>query len=365
MKNIWILNHYAVAPDIPGGTRHYDFGKELAKRGYNVTIFTSIIIACRNEEKHIKKCLDSLIDQNCHESNNEIVVVDGMSDDKTREVVKKIQILNPKSNIKLLDNPKRFNSFGFNIGIKEARGDIIIIFGAHSTADKNFISKNIEYLKKTQADCVGGPIETIGKSFVGKIISFVLSSPFGIGGAKFRYSQKEGYVDTVAYGAYEKDVFEKIGLFDERLIRNHDIEFNTRLIKSGGKIFMTPEIKSYYYCPNSIIRFSKQGFSNGLWNIYTSKLMPGSLRLRHFVPLCFVTGLLGSILISLFSPIGKWLLCLMVFLYIIGDLLFSLKISFRKGLKYLLPLPIFFFVLHFSYGLGSLWGILTIWKIKK
>jgi len=325
----------------------------------------SIIIACRNEEKHIKKCLDSLVKQNDFRGNTEIIVVDGMSNDKTKKIVKKIQITNPESQIKLLDNPKKFNSFGFNVGIKEARGDIIIIFGAHSTADKNFISKNIEYLKKTQADCVGGPIETIGKSSIGKIISFVLSSPFGVGGAKFRYSQKEGYVDTVAYGAYKKEVFKTIGLFDERLIRNHDIEFNTRLIKNDGKIFMTPEIKSYYYCPNSIIKFSKQGFSNGLWNIYTSKLMPGSLHLRHFIPFCFVVGLLGSILISFINPIGKWLLCLIIFSYTIGNLLFSLKIILKKGLRYLLLLPISFFILHFSYGFGSLWGILTLWKIKK
>jgi hypothetical protein len=128
---------------------------------------------------------------------------------------------------------------------------------------------------------------------------------------------------------------------------------------------MTPEIKSYYSCPNSLIKFIKQGFSNGLWNIYASKLVPGSLHLRHFIPLCFVIGLLGSILISFFNPIGKWLLCLIVFLYLVGNLFFSLKIAKKNGLKYFLLLPIFFFALHFSYGLGSIWGILTCYKIKK
>jgi len=325
----------------------------------------SIVIACKNEEKHIKKCLNSLIQQNYPVDKFEIILVDGMSDDKTKEIIKKFQITNSEFQIRLLDNPKKINSFGFNVGIKKAQDDIIVIFGAHSIAEKDFITKNVEYLEKTSADCVGGPIRTIGESFIGKIISFVLSSPFGVGGAKFRYSQKEGYVDTVAYGAYKKNVFNKIGLFDERLVRNHDIEFNTRLIKSGGKIFMTPEIKSYYYCPKTLNKFSKQAFSNGLWNIYTSKLIPGSLHLRHFIPLCFVLGLLGSILISLIHPLGKWLFGIIICLYLISDLFFSFKISFKSGLKYFLFIPFFFPILHFSYGLGSFWGILTFYKLKQ
>jgi len=327
--------------------------------------FISIIIACRNEEKNIKKCLNSLIQQNYLIDKFEIILVDGMSNDKTKEIIKKFQITNSKFQIRLLDNPEKINSFGFNIGIKKAQGDIIVIFGAHSIAEKNFIAKNVEYLEKTSADCVGGPIRTIGESFIGKIISFVLSSPFGVGGAKFRYSQKEEYVDTVAYGAYKKNVFDKIGLFDKRLIRNHDIEFNTRLIKSGGKIFMTPKIKSYYYCPKTLNKFSKQAFSNGLWNIYTSKLIPGSLHLRHFIPLCFVLGLFGSILISFMCPLGKWLLGIILLFYLVSDMFFSFKISLKGGLKYFLLIPFFFPVLHFSYGLGSLCGIINYCKIKK
>ena len=327
--------------------------------------FVSIIIACRNEEKYIKECLNSLINQNYPKNNFEIIVADGESQDKTKEIINNIIENNPDIKIKFLNNPQKFNSFGFNLGIKTAKGDIIIIFGAHSSADKNFIKNNVEYLEKTEADCVGGPIKTIGKSFIEKIISFVLSSPFGVGGAKFRYSQKEEYVDTVAYGAYQKKVSEKIGLFNERLIRNHDIEFNTRLRKNGGKIFITPKIKSYYYPPKSLKKFSKQAFSNGLWNIYTSKIIPGSLRLRHFIPLCFIISLLGSILISLIHPLGKWLLRIIIFSYLVNDLFFSFKISFKEKLKYFPLIPLFFPLLHLSYGIGSLWGILTLWKIKK
>ncbi len=330
-----------------------------------INSFVSTIIACRNEEKHIEKCLYSLINQNYPKENFEIIVVDGVSTDNTKEIIKKFQTSNSHYQIELLDNHKKFNSFGFNLGIKKAKGEIIIFLGAHSFVDKNFIAKNVEYLEKTQADCVGGPIETIGESFIGRIISFILGSPFGVGGANFRYSQKEEYVDTVAYGAYRKNIFNKIGLFNEKLIRNHDIEFNTRLIKNGGKIFMTPEIKSYYHCSDSFVKFAKQGFSNGLWNVYTSRLVPGSLHLRHFAPLCFVVGLLGSVLIFFINPIGKWLLFLIVFPYIAGNLFFSFKIAKKNGLKYFLLLPVFFFTLHFCYGFGSVWGILTYFKIKK
>ena len=324
----------------------------------------SIVIACRNEEKNIEKCLDSLIQQNYPKENLEIIIADGASTDNTKEIIKKIQFSNPIFQIKSLNNHKKIKPFGVNIGIKEAKGDIIIIFDAHSFADKNFIAKNVEYLQKTDADCVGGPIETINESLKGKIISLILSSPFGVGGSRFRTSKKEEYVDTVAYGAYKKSVFKKIGLFNEKLIRNHDIEFNSRLIKSGGKIFMTPEIKSYYHCPDSFIRLAKQGFLNGLWNVYTQKIVPGSLKLRHFIPLCFILSLLGGIILSFFTVLGKFLLSVIVGCYILADIIFSVKIALKSNLIYLPLLFVGFIILHLSYGLGSFWGILTLWKIK-
>jgi len=325
----------------------------------------SIVIACRNEEKNIEKCLDSLIQQNYPKENLEIIIADGASTDNTKEIIKKIQISNPLVRIKLLDNHKKISSFGFNLGIKQAKGEIIVIFGAHSFADKNFIAKSVEYLEKIKADCVGGPIETINESSSGKIISLILSSLFGVGGSRFRTSKKGGYVDTVAYGAYKKEVFDKIGLFNERLVRNYDIEFNTRLIKSGGKIFMTPEIKSYYRCPDSFIKLARQSFSNGLWNIYTQKIAPSSLRLRHFIPLCFILSLLGGFILLFFTVLGKFFLSAIIGCYILTDVIFSFKITLKNDLKYFPFLFIGFFILHLSYGFGSLWGILNYYKIKK
>jgi cellulose synthase/poly-beta-1,6-N-acetylglucosamine synthase-like glycosyltransferase len=325
--------------------------------------FVSVIVPCRNEEKYIGKCLESIIGQDYPKEKTEIIVIDGMSKDKTREIIQKFTTKYP--NIKLFDNSKKIQSRGFNIGIKEAQGNILIILGAHTIIAPDFISRNIEYLEKTNADCVGGPIKSINNSFVGRAVSLVISSPFGVGGAKFRYSQKERYVDTVAYGAYRREVFDKIGLFDERLVRNQDIEFNNRLRKADGRIFMTPQIKSYYQAPETLAKLWRQNFRNGLWNIYTQKLVPGSLRIRHFVPLCFVGGLLGSSILTFFTSVGKMLFVLMAGSYILANLFFSIKISFKKGLKYLVVLPITFFTLHFSYGLGSIWGLLTLWKIKK
>ena len=327
--------------------------------------FVSIVIACQNEEKYIKECLNSLINQNYPKNNFEIIVADGESQDKTKKIINNVIENNPHIKIKFLNNPQKFNSFGFNLGIKESRGEVIIIFGAHTIANKNFIVKNIEYLEKTETDCVGGPIKNVSNSFMGKIISLVISSPFGVGGAKFRYSQEEGYVDTVAFGAYRAKIFKKIGLFNEKLVRNQDIEFNSRMRKAGGKIFMTPEIKSYYQVPETLSKLWLQNFRNGLWNIHTQKLVPGSLRLRHFIPLCFIGGLLGSLILTFFTLVGKILFILIASSYILANLFFSFKISLKKGLKYLPVLPITFFILHFSYGLGSIWGILTLWKIKR
>lgn len=327
--------------------------------------FVSIVTACRNEEKYIKECLESLINQNYLKDNFEIIVVDGDSQDRTKDIINNIIKNNPDIKIKFLNNPQKINSIGFNLGIKESRGEIIIIFGAHAVAENDFILKNVEYHQKTEADCVGGPITSIGDSFLGKVISLILGSPFGVGGAKFRYSQREEYVDTVAYGAYRREIFEKIGLFDEKLTRNHDIEFNSRLRKTGGKIFMTPEIKSYLYARGTFSGFWKQNFSNGLWNIYTTRLIPGSLRLRHFIPLYFVVGLLSSLILALFSSVGKILFALVAGSYLLANLFFSFKICLKEGLKYLPILPSAFFTLHFSYGLGSIWGLLTLQKLKK
>ena len=323
----------------------------------------SIIIPCRNEGRFILRCLDSVISQDYPKEKIEVLVVDGMSEDETRKIVE--GYVKQYSFIKLLENHKKIASVALNIGIRYSKSNFIIIMGAHTSYEKEYISKCIEYLNKYNANNVGGVLKTVpgDNTFVAQAIAITLSHSFGVGNSYFRINSKEPkLVDTVFGGCYKREIFEKIGLFNEKLVRNQDIEFNSRLRKRGGKIFLIPKIKSYYRAPETLRKLWQQNFQNGLWGIYTQKLVPGSLQPRHFVPFCFVIGLMCGVIFGLFSFVGRVLFILIFGSYILLNLFFSLKISFKKGIKYFPFLPIAFFVLHFSYGLGSIWGIFNIWK---
>jgi GT2 family glycosyltransferase len=247
-----------------------------------------------------------------------------------------------------------------NIGIQNARGDVIIILGGHSFVANDFISQNAAYLSKTGAACVGGPIHSIAQSFPGRMISLAMSSPFGVGNALFRYSQKEQYVDTVAFGAYRRQVFDEIGLFDEELVYNEDDEFNYRLRKHGGRIFLTPAIKSFYHTKTSLRQLWKQYYRYGFGKVKVIRKHPTAASIRHFVPFIFVSTLLVSGLLGTLNAIFLWLFLLVLVIYLVVSFLFSLRISARKGWKHLPVLPIAFACLHISYGLGSLAGLLKL-----
>lgn len=196
----------------------------------------SIIISCRNEEEYIGECLESIIAQNYPKDKIEILVVDGLSVDRTREVVSQYAQENPV--VKLLSNEKKVTPVAMNIGIKGAKGDIVILVNAHSILDRDFIKYNIEYCAKTGADAVGGMLNTINKdkTLFAQTIPLAADSMFGSGGKRYRSGNQEGWVkDTLPYCAYSKDIFEKIGYIDEELVRDQDEEFNYRILKNGGK----------------------------------------------------------------------------------------------------------------------------------
>jgi len=313
----------------------------------------SMIVVVRNEAKYIKKCLTSLIQQDYPKSRYEIIVVDGMSTDGTRDIIQ--QIAKTEKRIRLFNNPKLILASGWNIGIKKAKGDIVIRIDAHAFVTSDFISESVKYLKKEDAVCVGGPhAGIIGEGYIGKSISCLLSSPFGVGNAKYRYGCKEGYVDTVPYGAYWKKIFEEIGFFNEDLVRNQDIEFHSRIRKKGWKIFMAPSIRSYYYCRSNIRGLLKQSFGNGYWVIETLT----SASLRHLVPLFFVISILIFSLLSLFSLKIRMLFIILLGTYFSLALSFTLYSIIKRDVKHSLLLPVLFFLFHISYGLGSLYNCL-------
>lgn len=324
----------------------------------------SVVIPCRDEAKSIEGCIKSLVSDDYPRDRLEILVVDGQSSDDTRQIVK--ELAREYSCIRLLDNLGRITAVGLNIGIEAATGDVIMIASAHARYGERYISGSIAALRASGADCVGGAMTAVPSApgMIAEGIALALSHPFGVGNARFRTSSQPGYVDTVAFGVYRREVFRQIGLFDERLVRNQDIELNSRLKKAGGTIYMAAKISSYYHCRADLGGLWKQSFQNGQWNIYTIALTGWSLSWRHVVPLGFVTGLLGTGLLAMRFPSLGWLFGGIAGSYIISAVIATLRTSGGRCTGLWAILPLIFLVLHFSYGLGSLWGILTFHRLN-
>lgn len=321
----------------------------------------SVVIPCRNEKSYIAKCLDSFVNQTYNKDLYEILVCDGFSEDGTRDII--MEYVKKYPFIKLLDNHGRTAPKAMNLGIKNSSADVLIIFSAHAYAKEDFIEQNVKLLENKEVGCVGGPIETINEDKKGKAISLAMSSPFGVGNALFRYSNEERYVDTVPFAAYRREVLDKIGYFDEELVRNQDDEINLRVAKAGYKILLSPKIKSWYYARSSYKKLWKQYFQYGFWKVRVMQKHGKPASIRHLVPLLFVlTNIFGLILGLFFKPIF-YLWFLQFILYLLCDIIFSVKVA--KGdlsvIFYVMPA---FPILHLSYGLGFLEGLFVFYFIK-
>ncbi|MBL4934996.1 glycosyltransferase family 2 protein [Clostridium sp. YIM B02515] len=322
-----------------------------------MSIIVSVVIPVFNEEKYIDSCIRSMINQDFPNELMEWIFVDGCSKDRTKSIVEEYK-QNMPNLIRIYDNPNRIQSYAMNIGIRHARGKYIIRLDAHSEFACDYISKCVHYLETTDEDNVGGIALTKGKSFVGRAIALMLSSKFGVGNSQFRTSRKSGHVDTVPFGAFRREVFEKYGLYDERLIGCEDYEMNYRIRKNGGKIYMAEDISFVYYCRDNMKGIVNMAMRNGKWNIITSRLCPGAMSIRHFVPFLFLLSLIiAPILILLFKPF-QYLFTVELLMYFLLDLIFSIKSA--ANIKYAFLLFILFPIFHLSYGFGSLIGLIIL-----
>lgn len=324
-------------------------------------IIVSVVMPVYNEEKHIERCVESLLKQDYPKENMEWLFVDGMSTDKTVEILNEYCEEYPDL-IKVVNNPHRVVTYALNIGIESSVGKYIVRLDAHSDYATDYITKCVYYLDTTDADNVGGVAETKAQGFVGNAIAKMLSSKFGVGNSEFRTNGKDGYVDTVPFGAFRRSVFEKLGLFDERLIRSEDNEINYRIRKNGGKIYMNNEIKLTYYCRDTIKGITNMAFKNGLWTIITMKVCPGTMGLRHFIPFAFVMSVLGLSALSFVHIAFLWMLVAELVLYFgLGTYsAFEKTKKVHEILFLLLMYPIF----HMSYGIGSLCGLTKLFSKK-
>ena len=322
----------------------------------------SIIIPCRNEEKSIKNCIDSFLNQSYPKELIEIIIADGMSTDNTRNIIKEISKENPS--VRLLDNKKLSAPSGMNLGIKESKSDIIIIFGAHAYADKDFVKENVLALENNEVGCAGGVITTINDSIKGEAIAEAMSCPFGVGNALFRYADKESFVDTVGFGAYYRDFIISIGAFDEELVRNQDDELNFRVQKTGKKILLSPKIKSTYYSRGDFKKLWRQYYQYGFWKVRVIQKHKKPASIRHLIPLMFVLFLLFGGIASIFYKFIRVGYLLTILFYLILDAVFSMKISKKKSFKHFKYTFITFPILHISYGIGFILGLFNFYIFK-
>lgn len=329
-------------------------------------LFVSVIIPCRNEERFIGKCLDSIIDNDYPKELLEVLIVDGISDDSTMGIVEKYADKYPYINS--YENPRKIVPTALNIGIEKSRGEIIIRMDAHNIYEKNYISQCVQYLEEYGADNVGGLWITLpgNNSLLGNAIALAISHPFGVGNAHYRIgTKKPKYVDTVPFGCYRRDVFSRIGLFDEQLVRNQDDEFNLRLIKNGGKILLVPTIVSYYYARDSLKKIARMFYQYGYFKPLVARKIGSVLTWRQLIPSVFVSSLLFFGLLSLFFYGFRWIFYPLLALYGFLNVYFSLSVAIKTDFRHAFLLPLIFSTVHFSYGIGYLRGIWDFILMKR
>ena len=323
----------------------------------------SIIIPCRNEEKFIENCIQSVQEFSIPDNTViEILIIEGKSVDNTRNILE--TIIKNDSRIMLIENPNIFQSFAINIGLKKARGEFIMRLDAHTIYPKNYLYDLHETIVKTNSDNCGGQLITKPdrNTYGSAIVQAIITHPFGVGNSGFRTGLKQGEVDTVPFGYFKKDIFNKIGYFNEKLTRAQDYEFNSRIIKNGGKIWLNPTVVATYYNRNSLYKFyKKQMLIEAPYNAYMWYLAPYTFTYRHAITGVFVIGLIGGFLLSPFILFIRYIFILVLVLYLV----LSVISAFQQAIRYnnplhIIVLPICFFLYHLFHGLGLLGGLLRL-----
>jgi succinoglycan biosynthesis protein ExoA len=323
----------------------------------NSQSFVSVVMPVRNEADFIERSLQAVLAQNYPPDSFEIVVADGLSSDATRAIIENVKSSADVS-IKIVDNPELIAPTGLNRAIAAAKGEIIVRVDGHCEIAPDYVSNCVKHLLEDKAEGVGGPIETVGASLTARAIAVAMSSGFGVGGSAFRcVNDREMYVDTVAFPGYKREIFARVGLFNEELVRNQDDEFNYRLRKLGGRILLAPDIRSKYYSRSTLKSLWRQYFQYGFWKVRVLQLHPKQMSLRQFVPLAFVVTILFLALVAAFSAVGRWALLAVLSLYFLANLAATLKSAARINFVGLPTVFLSHAILHFSYGLGFLYGL--------
>jgi glycosyltransferase involved in cell wall biosynthesis len=319
----------------------------------------SIVIPCRNEREHIIPCLDSILAGDFPLDDLEILVIDGMSDDGTAGLVQRHAAIHRV--VRLIYNPQRVVPSALNIGIRAARGEIILRMDAHVEYPSNYVSGLVRWLDRTGADNVGGCCVTLPSTGtpMARAIAIGLSHGFGVGDSLFRLGVTEPRrVDTVPFGCFRKALFARMGLFDEELVRNQDDEFNLRLIRAGGTVLLVPGIVSYYRARTTLGRLARMFYQYGYFKPLVARKVGRVMTVRQLVPAGLVTCVALSGMLAPWVQAAQILFAIAVSSYLLAVVTCAGSIGVRHGIRVMLALLLVFPTLHWSYGFGFLRGIL-------
>lgn len=316
----------------------------------------TVIVPCRNEERFIAGCLDSILASTYPREALEVLVVDGRSDDGTRAILADYVSRYPA--VRMLDNPKRIQPVALNLGIVAARGEILVRMDAHVVYPPNYISDLVAALLETGASNVGGVLVTVpaNQTTMARAIAVGMSHPFGVGNSLFRIGvRKPRWVDTVAFFCCRRETFERVGLFDEEAL-DEDSEFNARLIQCGGRILLVPNVVCHYYARASLRQVARMAYQYGYSKPFVIRKLGLVMTFRQLVPSALVLALAGTAIMSPWLEVARLLLGAIASAYLLGTLASSLAARRKAGLSVVPALALVFPVLHFSYGFGFLKG---------
>jgi glycosyltransferase involved in cell wall biosynthesis len=316
-----------------------------------LTPFVTIAMPCLNEERFIEACLESVRRQDYPADRYEVLIADGGSTDRTREIVARLSAADPR--IRLVDNPARIQAPAMNQMIRASKGDVVVRMDVHCEYAGDYVRRCIEALEKSGADNVGGAQRARAKTFFQKALCAALESPLGVGGAKYRGAEYEGFVDTVFLGAFRRRVFETVGLYDPHAITNEDAELNQRIIAQGGKVFLSRDIVVHYYPRESFSSLARQYFKYGRGRARTLLKLRRFLSVRPAIPFLLVCGGTTLLAASVIQP-----LALLPFgAYGVATLLEAARVGRRAGPAAIPVVWAIFPVLHVSHGLGFAAGL--------
>ena len=325
----------------------------------NAAPMVTIAMPCFNEERFIETCVESVLRQDYPADRIEVLVADGRSTDKTREILARLSAADPR--VRMIDNPERLQAAGMNAMVHEARGDIIVRMDVHCEYAPDYVRKCVEVLEKTGADNVGGAQRARATTLFQRALCAALGSPLGVGGAKYRSADNEGFVDTVFLGAFRRRVFERIGLYDPRAITNEDAELNQRLIDAGGKVYLSPEIVVHYHPRESFNALAKQYYKYGRGRARTLLKHKKFLSIRPALPFFMVSGaaaLLATSAVQPFTPIA-------FAAYALATGAEAVRVGREAGVAAIPIVWAVFPVLHVSHGVGFAAGLVRYGLLER